>query len=187
MMEMAISPETVKEFLVRIADLLIEFTREQIKLIGSNIVWPGHGFASSRAFSGIGMSDDNMLMISGQSYFDQVVPSVERFGNTFGGPVFHSCGNWSNRLKWVMQIKGLRMVDGAFSEETDPEPNSMEPFSSMANTGIILNSRIVGDSNTVNGVVKKLWQDGMKLIVVTYCQTPEEQNAVYDNIHHICQ
>ena len=39
----------------------------------------------------------------------------------------------------------------------------------------------------VESKVRELWKPGMKLIVVTYCKTPEEQAYVYDRIHEICQ
>ena len=187
MMDTVMSPENVKQLLDQIADLLTGFTLEQIDLIGSNLVQPGHGFASSREFDGIGISDDNILMLSGNSYLDLAAPSLEKFGGTFGGPVFHSCGDWSDRIKFVKQIKGLKMVDGAFSEETDPEYNTTEPFNAFANTGIIVEVRIVGNAEEVIKKVEKLWQPGMKLIIVTYCKTPEEQEIVYDQIHQICQ
>lgn len=186
MMDTVMNPDDIKMFLDRMADLLIEFTKEQLKLIGNNVVWPGHGFASSRDFSGIGMSDDNMLMMSGESYVDLIIPSNEKFGNVFGGPVFHSCGNWADRIEYIMKTKNLKIADGAFSEETDPDPNPTEAFHSFANTNIILNARIVGDVDAVLDKVKSLWKSGMKLIVVTYCQTPQEQEIVYNRIHEIC-
>ena len=74
----------------------------------------------------------------------------------------------------------------AFSEETDPNSNPPEPFRAFANTDIVLNARVVGDAETVIETVKRLWTPGMKLIVVTYCQTPGEQEMVYDGIHEIC-
>lgn len=186
MMDTFMNPDGIKMFLDRMADLLIDFTNEQLKLIGDNVVWPGHGFASSREFAGIGMSDDNMLMLSGESYTDLMIPSVEKFGNAFNGPVFHSCGNWADRIEYVMKIKNLKTVDGAFSEETDPDPNPAEPFHTFANTNIILNARIVGNADTVINKVKELWKPGIKLIIVTYCQTPQEQEIVYNRIHEIC-
>jgi len=186
MMDTVMNPDDIKMFLDRMADLLVEFTHEQLKLIGNNIVWPGHGFASSREFAGIGMSDDNMLMLSGESYVDLIIPSNEKFGNTFGGPVFHSCGNWADRIEYIMKIKNLKVADGAFSKETDPNPNSADKFQSFANTGVILTARIVGNADTVTEQVEKLWKPGMKLVVVTYSQTPQEQEIVYDRIHEIC-
>ena len=34
--------------------------------------------------------------------------------------------------------------------------------------------------------VSKFWVPGLKLIVVTYCPTPEEQAEAYTRIHEIC-
>ncbi len=79
------------------------------------------------------------------------------------------------------------MVDGAFSAETDPAPNAAEPFQAFANSGIVVNARIVGDVETITNTVKKLWKPGMKLIVTTYCKTPEEQAEAYARIYQICQ
>ena len=133
------------------------------------------------------MSDDNASMISGQQYLEFAAPAVERAGKPFGGSAFHSCGDWSDKVGAVRKIAGLRMVDGAFSAATDPSPNPPELFAeTFANTGVVLNARIVGGPETIVDKVRKLWKPGMKLIVVTYCQSPEQQAQAYDHIHEIC-
>ena len=133
------------------------------------------------------MSDDNSVMISAEQYLEFVAGAVARAGEVFGGSAFHSCGDWSDKVEMVKQIPGVRMADGAFSAATDPSPNPPEPFAeAFANTGIVVNARIVGHPDTVTDVVRRLWKPGMKLIVVTYCQSPEEQAEVYDRIHKIC-
>lgn len=186
-MEMFDDSEAVKAFLMRLAELLAEFTRDQIERIGEALVWPGHGYASCRTFEGLGMSDDNALMISGDQYLEFAAPAVELLGESFSGSAFHSCGDWSDRAQKIRTIRGLRMVDGAFSAETDPTPNPPEPFAeAFENTGIVVNARIVGDCETVAETVKKLWAPGMKLIVVTFCQTPEAQAEAYNRVHEIC-
>lgn len=180
-------PERVREFLMRIARLQRDFVLEQQKLIGDSLVWPGHGFASCRDFSGLGQSDDNLLMMSNDMYEEIAAPSFCSCGTPFGGVVFHSCGNWAAKLPVVLRMSGLRTVDAAFGPETDPSPNQPEPFAeAMANAGIVLNARIVGKPDTVLDNVRRLWRPGMKLIVVTYCQTPDEQSEVYDRIKDIC-
>jgi hypothetical protein len=79
------------------------------------------------------------------------------------------------------------MVDGAFSAETDPDPNLSEPFADgFANTGVIVNARVVGYADTIIANVKKLWNPRMRLIVVTYCETAAEQERVYNLVHEIC-
>ena len=47
-------------------------------------------------------------------------------------------------------------------------------------TGVIINARMVGSPDTVIEKVKDFNKPGVKLIAVTYCQTPEEQSKVYD-------
>jgi hypothetical protein len=186
-MELYDCPDQFIELLDRISMLLSEFIHEQIKSIGDALVWPGHGFGSSRVFQGLGMSDDNSLMLSPDQYQQCAVPSMIKAALDFRGPVYHSCGNWSHLAPTVRQIPGLKMVDGAFSVQTDPSPNDAEIFPSVfADSGIIVNARIVGDDAEVAKQVSRLWKSGMKLIAVTYCQTPDEQNRVYDLIHEMC-
>jgi hypothetical protein len=173
--------------LKRLAELLVEFNHEQIKRIGNALARPGHGYSSCRSFEGLGMSDDNALMISSQRYLELVAGAVEFAGKSFGGPTFHSCGDWSDKVEMVKQIAGIRMVDGAFSAATDPSPNPLEPFAeAFANIGIVVNARIVGGLETIAESVRRLWRPGMKLIVVTFCQSPEEQAKAYDLVYEIC-
>ena len=181
-------PDKVMMLFDRLADLSIGFNQEQIKLIGSALASPGHGFASSTAWSGLGMSDDNAIMISPEQYLEMAVPSVEKICNPLGGPVFHSCGNWTNWIDAVLKIKGLKMADGAFSSQTDPGANAdLEAFHQFAHTGVVLNARIVGDLQTIREQVTRLWVPGMKLVVVTYCESPQEQEEAYHLIHDICR
>ena len=185
--EMLDDPQAVKMLLIRLAELLVEFTHEQIKRIGNALALPGHGYSSCRSFEGLGMSDDNALMISSQQYLELVAGAVEHAGQPFGGPTFHSCGNWSDKVEMVKKIPGLRMVDGAFSAATDPTPNQPVPFAeAFANTGIAVNARIVGGVDTIAEIVRRLWKLGMKLIVVTFCQSPQEQAEAYDLVYKIC-
>ena len=185
--EMLDDPQSVKTLLNRLAELLVEFTHEQIRRIGNALARPGHGYSSCRCFEGLGMSDDNALMISGQQYLELAAPAVEHAGEPFGGSTFHSCGDWSNKVEMVKKIAGLRMIDGAFSAATDPTPNPPEPFAeAFANTGIVVNARIVGGPETIAESVRRLWKPGMKLIVVTYCQSPDEQAEAYDLVYKIC-
>lgn len=183
-----LEPEKVLGFLDLLVNLEIGFYKEQEKLIGDALVRPGHGFASSFAFEGFGMSDDNAVMVDQASYLNCAAPAFEKLGNAFGGPVFHSCGNWSSLIPAVRTIKGLHCVDGAFSPETDPDPNPCEPFAeAFVHSGVVVNARIVGGPEVIEKYVHELWRPGMKLIVVTYCNTPEEQREAYCLIHDICQ
>jgi len=181
-------PDKVVELLDRIGVLLTEFTHEQAKRISDVLVWPGHGFGSSRVFEGFGMSDDNSIMLSAEKFKQFASSSLAKTAKDFAGPVFHSCGDWSHLAPVVKQIDGLRMADGAFGAQTDPSPNDAGIFSEIfADSGIIVNARIVGDSAEVVRHVRKLWTPGLKLIVTTYCQSRQDQQRVYDMVHEICQ
>ncbi len=184
--DMIADPDALKELLEKIKNLNITFAQKQIQLIGDALVMPGHGFASSRVFSGLGMSSDVISMISHDFYREFEAPYLEETGEFFGGAVFHSCGNWSSKIGGVKAVKNLVMVDGAFSNETDPDPNPCGPFAEQfKDTGIAVQARIVGNEGTIVEKVKKLWNPGVKLIIVTYCKTQEEQLKVYRRIQQI--
>ncbi len=187
-MDMLLDPDAVKQFLDRLATLTIDFMNEQRRMIGPCLASPGHGFASARCLEGYGQSDDNIVMLSNEQYIECALPAFARVGQALGGPVFHSCGNWTPQLPAVHSIPGLRMVDGAFSSQTDPDPNPATPVAeAFAGSGVIVNARIVGGLEVIERTVKELWRPGMKLVVVTYCDTPEEQSAAYNVIHTICK
>lgn len=178
------NPEVMAVAMNRTADLLIDFTREQQAIIGDALARPGHGFASSRRFTGIGMSDDTATMMPDDLYFSVCTPAMAKVGNEFGGAVFHSCGNWSSKKEGIVRIPGILMADGAFSLATDPGANPTDGYAeAFANTGVVLNARIVGNPRLVLDKVRQLWRPGMKLIVVTYAETPEKQAYLYDAIH----
>lgn len=187
LISMLLEPEKVLHFLDVIASLEIDFYREQKKLIGNALVKPGHGFASSLHFEGIGVSDDNIVMVDSGSYMDLISPSLVRLGDAFGGTVHHSCGNFSDKAALLPVIPNLKMADAAFTAETDPHPNPAAPFrDALTGTGIILNARMVGDPGVIAETTRQLWTPDMKLIVVTFSPDPEEQAKAFDVIHSIC-
>jgi len=176
-------PEDVAVLLDRIVDLSVAFFRKQEALIGGALVRPGHGFASSRHFRGLGASDDNAVMVSPDTYRELFAPALERFGRELGGTVFHSCGNWSSKIPTVKTLSGLVEVDAALTARTDPDPNPPEAFrDGFAGTGVILNARMVGGASEVLAAYSRLHAPDLKAVVVTYCDTAEEQRRVYDGI-----
>ena len=187
-MDLLLEPDKVQLLFDRLADLSIRFNREQVKLIGTSLASPGHGFASSIKWAGLGMSDDNAIMISPDQYLELAAPVVEKICAPLGGPVFHSCGDWAGWVNAVLQIKDLKMADGAFSPQTDPgATNNLEAYHQFAHTGVVLNARMVGDVETIREQISRLWVPGMKLVVATYCETPAEQEKAYQLIHEFCQ
>ena len=105
----------------------------------------------------------------------------------FSGYKEYADGNWDKWIDAVLNIDDLIMADGAFSQETDPDAIiAFESFYKFRNTGVILNARIIDNLDVIEESVKRIWTPGMKLIVVTYCKTPEEQEEAYYSIHKIC-
>lgn len=181
-------PARAKALLSILADEIMRFTKVQSELIGPALARPGHGFASARTGTGIGLSTDNLIMISPAMYAEFCAEHTARIGREFGGVAIHCCGNWGRWLGAVRQIPNLVMVDGAFSPQTDPDPCNCEQFrDALAGTGVILQARIVGEPEEVLARVKRLWQPGMRLIVVTHVQDSTAQHNLYHAIHELCE
>jgi uroporphyrinogen-III decarboxylase len=180
-------PDRVREILWALTEVVIRFTQRQSELIGDRLVRPGHGFASSRAGRGIGLSTDNLVMISPKMYEKFCVADNVKIGTAFGGVAIHSCGDYARWLPTLKRIDQLLMVDAAFGAQTDPKPNTPETFrDAFANTGIIVQARMVSEPDEVLALTKRLWAPGLKLIVVTYVQDPVAQRQLYQDLHALC-
>lgn len=179
-------PDAVKEAAKLCTDLLKDFLIEQRKLIGEALARPGHGFASSRAFTGVGLSDDTSIMLQSDDYDDIFKELDEELGDEFGGMVYHSCGIWEKKINMVKSYRNIVTADGAFTIETDPSPNRPELFGdAFAGSGIVLNARAVGNAENSFAAFEKLWRPNQKLIAVTYCETVEEQEELYNRLHEM--
>lgn len=178
-------PEALQQAAELVTSLLLEFLQKQKALLGPALALPGHGFASSTRFRGLGMSDDNSIMLSAEDYLDLFAPSDTKAGAPFGGFVYHSCGNWTPKIPMVHSISGIVAADGAFSLQTDPDPNDPAAFAkAFSGKGLVLNARVVGDrKEDVAEVFQTLAAGGQKVIAVTYCKDPKEQEALYDILH----
>jgi Uroporphyrinogen decarboxylase (URO-D) len=177
------APEAVRRILAALTDEVIRFTQEQSRLIGDRLVRPGHGFASAQAGTGIGLSSDNLVMISPHAYRQFCVENDARIGAAFGGAAIHSCGDWARWAEAVKANPRLTMVDAAFTPRTDPNYNDVAAFrAAFAGTGIVVQARMVGDPDEVLARVRQLWGPGMRLIVVTYEQDPAAQHRLYRDI-----
>lgn len=185
-MEVYDDPDSIAAAASLTADLLIEFLQKQQALLGDCLARPGHGFASSRVFTGAGMSDDNSIMLSAEDYCDLFKPSDEKIGAAFEGTVYHSCGTWEQKIDMVKSMAHLTTVDGAFSIETDPSPNDPAVFApAFEGTGIVVNARAVGNPEDAFDAFSKLWTPKQKMIAVTYCQEPAQQARLYDMLHSL--
>ena len=187
-LEMADDPDGYGDFLALLTDKMLAFYDIQKRMIGDSLARPGHGFASSRRLSGIGLSDDNSVMISPGFFREYETEHRRRMGEAFGGVAFHSCGNWERLTPAVLAIPNLVCADGAFTPATDPDPNRPEPFAAaFSGAAATLHARAVGDPQAVADCVARLWKPPMKLIVCTYCDTPRRQEEAYRLIHDICR
>lgn len=176
--------DRVREVLSAATEVIIRFTRQQSDLIGDRLARPGHGFASSRAGRGIGLSTDNLVMISPKMYEKFCVADNIAIGQAFDGVAIHSCGDYARWLPALRKIDNLLMVDAAFSPQTDPNPNIPEAFrDAFVDTGVIVQARMVGAPAEVLALTKRLWAPGLKLIVVTYVQDPSAQRQLYRDLH----
>ena len=182
MFEIYDNPEDLAELFALVASLEREFIQAQAALIGPVLARPGHGFASCREFSGLGFSDDNIMMIGDEPYGEYAIPALTAAAGD-DAPVFHSCGNWTSRSKLVLSIPRVAMADAAVGPETDPDPNpGADLAEAFASSGVTLHVRIVGDAETVLEELCRIRRPGLKLIVATYCETPQEQAAVMRGI-----
>ena len=181
------APALVRRLLAALTGEVIRFTEEQSRRIGDQLVRPGHGFASARAGTGIGLSSDNLVMVSPRAYRQFCVENDTRIGAAFGGTAIHSCGDWARWAEAVKANPHLTMVDAAFTPRTDPNYNDAAAFrSAFAGTGIVVQARMVGDPAEVLARVRQLWAPGMRLIVVTYEPDPTAQHRLYRDIHALC-
>jgi hypothetical protein len=179
--------DRVRDILAVITEVVIRFTQQQSDVIGAQLARPGHGFASSRTGIGIGLSTDNLVMISPKMYGKFCVADNIQIGSAFGGVAIHSCGDYARWLPALKKIDNLLMVDAAFSPQTDPDPNTPEAFrDAFVNTGVIVHARMVGDPAEVLALTKRLWSPGLKLIVVTYVPDPATQHRLYHDLHALC-
>jgi len=178
----------VRRLLAALTDEVIRFTQEQSALIGDQLARPGHGFASARCGAGIGLSTDNLVMVSPRAYKAFCVENDAKIGAAFGGTATHSCGDWARWLPAVKTNPQLKMVDAAFTPQTDPNCNDPEAFrSAFAGTGVIVHARMVGPVDDVVAKAKQLWGPGMRLIVTTYEQDPAEQRRLYAALRNLAE
>jgi hypothetical protein len=180
------APEAVHRMLAALSDEVIRFTQEQSRRIGAQLARPGHGFASARTGTGIGLSSDNLVMLSPRAYRQFCAENDARIGAAFGGTAIHSCGDWARWIEAVKGIPQLTTVDAAFTPRTDPNYNDAAAFrAAFAGTGIIVQARMVGDPVEVLARVRQLWGPGMRLMVVMYEQDPAAQHRLYREIHDL--
>ncbi|NLF38927.1 hypothetical protein GX586_05740, partial [bacterium] len=99
------APEVVHHVLNLITECVIEFTQRQLDLIGAAAARPGHIMLSATGCPGMSISDDNIVMVSPETYAEFSVPYNERIAAAFGGLAIHSCGNFERQLPALLKTK----------------------------------------------------------------------------------
>ncbi|MCD8165415.1 MAG: hypothetical protein LUE93_04390 [Bacteroides sp.] len=84
-MDFMLNPDLIHQAFDRTAALFVDYMKIQQRMIGDALAKPGHGFASSRCFDGMGMSDDNIVMLSNDMYNEFAVPAFIKACTPFGG------------------------------------------------------------------------------------------------------
>jgi len=172
-------PEELEPFLTKITDLIIEFTEMQMGLIGGCLSLPGHIMLSDREFKGIAIADDNMAVISPDSYNETAFPYNCRLSNHFGGISIHTCGNAGVNLKKLASTPNLFMVDLALGTAVDPTPNKAEEVvAAFSGTDTIVKVK-VGDDELEK--IEPLINSNVKMIVeLRMSGSIEERNVRFE-------
>ncbi len=173
--------EIVMEFMEKINNLIIEFSREQAMRIGDALVAkPGHIMASAPFLKGISVSDDNLAVSS--PHINELIslPFNRKLAEEFGGLAIHSCGVWSHTMSALAKIPGVFMIDCAVDKSRDPNPN--EPAKvrdALKGTGVIAQIRPGSDMTRVGQVLEEIYDPELKLIVNIGYSTKEEEEKNY--------
>lgn len=160
-------PETVKRFLGIITDLLVEFSREQMRRIGDDLLAkPGHIMASIVGGRGISLSDDNLAVGSPRVNLDISMPFNQRIAEAFGGVAIHACGAWHATMKHLSNYPGVFMIDCAAERQCDPNPNDpSELRQALDGQNIIAKVRVGSNMATALPAIRRFADKRMRLVV----------------------
>ena len=170
-------PESLTDFMTKITRCIGDFTEMQMELIGDSLLSsPGHMMVSSTGNKGIALSDDNLAVISRESYEVLGIPWNRELGKRFGGLAIHSCGLVTHNTPPLLEIPELRQFD---CKVTDFEPNDAEKLAEQfKNRPAILKVCIYPDED--NSRLIPLLRSDVKLIIEVFTHgTVDECNRQY--------
>ena len=111
----------VHHLLNLVTEAFIEFYSMQYEAL-ENPAYPVHSFPLVSPGDGISISDDEALLLSPDLYREFGLPYLNRISEAFGGLYYHCCGDFGFLLDHILQIKGLRAINGHLSPgELKPE------------------------------------------------------------------
>ncbi len=179
-MECSCAHEKYENFLHAITDLIIEFSEKQMEVIGPRLSLPGHQMLCNQHFKGISISDDNMVMLSPQTYAATSLPYLQKIAAHFGGIAVHSCGNVTHNIPNLLKIEGLEQIEHAACviDKNDPDPTPPENIrAGYGNSGAIAKIRL---HKSESCLLEKLLALGFKCVVqITGVESREESEVVY--------
>ena len=171
-------PESLTDFMAKITRCIGDFSEMQMELIGEDLLsTPGHMMISSTGRKGIALSDDNLAVISRESYAAIGTPFNAELGRRFGGVAIHSCGLVTHNTPQVLTLPDLREFD---CKVTDFEPNDAEKLAGQfKDQSAILKVCIYPDED--NSRLIPLLRSDVKLIIEVFTRgTVDECNRQYD-------
>jgi len=146
-----------------VTETFIEFYTMQYKML-KNPAFPVHSFPLLNSNDGISVSDDEAVLLSPDLFEEFGVPYLNRISDAFGGLYYHCCGDFGNVLDNILEIRGLRAINGHLS----PKELKPEYISRILSTGVGL---FLGISDREIG-----WNDSDEW-------TPDKIMDVYENYY----
>ena len=171
-------PESLTDFMAKITRCIGDFSEMQMELIGEDLLSaPGHMMISSTGRKGIALSDDNLAVISPDSFAVIGTPWNAELSRRFGGVAIHSCGLVTHNTPQVLSLPDLREFD---CKVTDFEPNDAEKLAGQfKDRSAILKVCIYPDED--NSRLIPLLRSDVKLIIEVFTRgTVDECNRQYD-------
>ena len=110
----ALHKKEVHHLLDLVTEAFIEFYSMQYEAL-KNPAYPVHSFPLVHPGDGISISDDEALLLSPDLYREFGLPYLNRISEAFGGLYYHCCGDFGFLLDHILQIKGLRAINGHLS------------------------------------------------------------------------
>jgi uroporphyrinogen-III decarboxylase len=107
-----------------VTEAFIEFYSMQYEYL-QNPAYPVHSFPLVSPGDGISISDDEALLLSPDLYREFGLPYLNRISEAFGGIYYHCCGDFGFLLDHILEIKGLRAINGHLSPR-ELKPESIE-------------------------------------------------------------
>jgi hypothetical protein len=162
-------PEIVTDFLQKITDLIVEFSRVQMQRIGpERLALPGHLMPSVVRGSGISISDDNLAVSSPAVNRQFALPMNAQLAEQFGGLAVHSCGIWTHTMRLLGEFPKINAIECAVGHgRGDHDPNLNPPVEvrqAVEGSSLLVKARFDSDLDKALAALDELVSPRMRLI-----------------------